>query len=59
MCKCVIALITDNFCVYCESIDSFCETTIRKNGCNFAASNETNKNRILNNKTDTYARNNR
>ena len=33
-----------HFCVYCENIDAFCEIDVWENGCNFAASNETNKN---------------
>lgn len=46
-----------HFCSNCENISAFCEIEVWKNGCNFAASNETNKNRIINNKTNTYARN--
>lgn len=31
------------FCVCCENIGAFCEIDVWENGCNFAASNETNK----------------
>ncbi len=31
------------FCIYCENINAFCEIEIWENGCNFAASYETNK----------------
>ena len=41
--ECVNVVII-HFCVYCENIGAFCEIDIRKNGCNFAASNETNDN---------------
>ena len=33
-----------HFCSYCENINAFCEIEIWENGCNFAASNETNNN---------------
>jgi hypothetical protein len=41
--ECVNVVII-HFCSYCENIGAFCEIDVWENGCNFAASNEMNKN---------------